>query len=161
MNGIKYILDTNFIISIMKSDPRKLPMIKEFNIFASACASSVITRFELIKFNNITQNDDVLTRQKLSASQKVVGMKWLIIKVTLDNFRASSVQGIIKRINTKCIEIVVYEPALKEAEFFNSSVVNNLAQFKQKADVIVANRMTNDISDVADKVYSRDLFGKD
>lgn len=108
-----------------------------------------------------TTRKDFIADSIIKRNPKVVGIYRLVMKAGSDNFRASAIQGVMKRIKAKGIEVVVYEPVLEEESFFRSTVIKDLNEFKAKSDVVLANRLTDDIMDIRDKVYTRDLFGHD
>lgn len=104
---------------------------------------------------------DFIADSVISKNPKVVGIYRLVMKAGSDNFRASAIQGVMKRIKAKGIEVVIYEPTLSEDKFFNSKVLSNIKEFKEYSDIIISNRTSQDLDDVSDKLFTRDLFGND
>lgn len=115
---------------------------------------------EAIVKSNSTRKD-FIAEQILKRNPEVVGIYRLTMKTDSDNFRQSSIQGIMKRIKAKGITVVIYEPTLKDEEFFHSKVIKDFDEFKKMSDVIVVNRLTDELNDVMDKVYTRDLYTRD
>ena len=108
-----------------------------------------------------TTRKDFIAEEIIRRKPKVVGIYRLVMKAGSDNFRESSIQGIMRRLKAKGIEIIVYEPLLKDKYYFNSEVIADLCDFKREVDLIIANRQSKDLNDVAQKLFTRDLFGSD